>query len=425
MQHRLAIAALLVAALAPSCTQPGGDDAPVADLLLEDREVWTGEGFERRDLAVVDGRISDAAVRGPDTVVLGGEGRFVVPGYADAHQHVVNANPEASDAFLRVGTYYAWNPNSMSSKTSPESRAFFARTDTVDRWHSLGGITEPGSHPEPLYTDFLRQYVYPDMAEEDFRGDAFHYVETEADIAPVLDRLAADGADFVKIYLLVSENYAADGSADTGLDPALVAPIVEAAHARGLPVYAHTESAHDLEVAVKAGVDIAGHLPGYGNLSAKTAESRTVTPELARRVAASGMMVIPTYNIAIDREEMMGPENAALTARVQRDNLRALVDAGAVLLSGSDTSRDTPTREIERWVDIGGLSREAALEAFLQTPSTLMPNSGLGCLEDGCRADFLVLDRDPREDLEALGSISTWVKAGEVLWPFETGNGAE
>ena len=82
----------------------------------------------------------------------------------------------------------------------------------------------------------------------------------------MLDRLTAGGADLVKVYLLGSERYEAGGGADTGLDPALVPVIVRGAHARGLPVVAHLETAADLRVAVEAGVDVAGHLPGYGGV---------------------------------------------------------------------------------------------------------------------------------------------------------------
>jgi hypothetical protein len=40
------------------------------------------------------------------------------------------------------------------------------------------------------------------------RGDAFHIVESGDDIASALNQLQSQGADFVKTYLVFSEDYA-------------------------------------------------------------------------------------------------------------------------------------------------------------------------------------------------------------------------
>src|SRR5690606_23296042 len=101
---------------------------------------------------------------------------------------------------------------------------------------SLGGITAPGGHPIRLY-GFLSRFSGTERPGESFEGDAFHLVRSEADVDPVLDRLAADGADFVKLYLLGSEHHGEGPGAHAfpglhGLDPALAPPLVRGAHAR-------------------------------------------------------------------------------------------------------------------------------------------------------------------------------------------------
>ena len=192
---------------------------PNADLAVVDRSVWTGDGFERHDIFVIDGMIRDRAKVGKGTITLGGNGRFVVPGYADAHQHRTSANTDSSDAYLAQGTYYLWNPNSLSRFATSQARAFFERPDTVDIANAYGGLTEPGSHPEPLYRDTLSKYIYTDIDPDDFAGDAFYHTRSEEEAIANIERLAEIGASFVKIYLLESENFQEGGSTDTGLDP--------------------------------------------------------------------------------------------------------------------------------------------------------------------------------------------------------------
>jgi predicted amidohydrolase YtcJ len=85
-----AVALLAVLAVAAPATAP-------ADLILRSAKIWTGEAAPREAsaLAARGGRIvavgSDAEVeawRGPETKVLEGRGRRVVPGFIDSHTHM-------------------------------------------------------------------------------------------------------------------------------------------------------------------------------------------------------------------------------------------------------------------------------------------------------------------------------------------------
>ena len=135
------------------------------------------------------------------------------------------------------------------------------------------------------------------------------------------------------------------------------------------------------------------------------------------------MKVVPTYWLA--EGKALPPERLAEATAVHGANLRALKDAGAVILLGTDGNENAPRAEVARWVSTGGLTEAEALAAFLNTGGVLFAEERMGCLEAGCRADFLVLREDPREDLEALWSIETWVKGGDVLRPFVERNGTE
>lgn len=405
--------------LAPLFLSLGAAAPPDAAVTLyRGAMVWTGTGFAPRTLAVRDGRFVDAAGARGTIVELGG--RFIVPAYANAHCHLVSPTRESSDAFLRAGVFYVWNPNSIVLSTG--DRAFFGRADTIDAKIAMGGITEPRGHPEPLYVDTLSRFVYTGHDRSWFVGNAFHYGRTPAEIDAALDRLVAQHADFVKAYLLYSEEWAKrrDDPAFEGwrgLNPANMPYLVTAAHRRQLKVAVHVETAADLTTAARAGVDYAEHLPAYG--SSDAAGRTRLTPAQARLVARTGMPLVPTYGVgaaAIEDARAHGKPMADAERLIadQRINLRLLKAAGGRFWMGTD-GRGPIYDEAEHWVRLGAFSAAEATRIVLGTGAQLFPERRVGCLQAGCEADFLVLRGNPTRDIAQLRSIERRVKGGRTL----------
>ena len=409
MRHVIWAALLTVAA---------GGTAGAEPVVYAGGQVWTGDGWARRDVAVDGDRIVAAAPAGARRVDVAG--RYLTPAYGNAHAHVTDATEKASRFYTDAGVFYVWNPTTVV--IGPEQRAFYARPDAYDVKVSQGGITEPGGHPERLYVDFLTQYVYKGRDKAWFVGNAFHYGSTPAEIDAALNRLQAQGAQFVKAYLLRSERYA-EAKADSkqygrrGLDPVNVPYLVAQAHRRGLPVAAHVETAHDLRMAAWAGVDIAAHLPGYGGGTGAQLDAQRLTDADAALVARSGMVVVPTY--ALVRGDSYGaagplkPEARAATA-VQADNLKRLRAAGVPVLMGTDGNGPI-FGEAEHLVEIGALSHADAAAVTLGTARRMFPERRVGCLDAGCEADFLVLAANPTADIKALRAIERRVMQGREL----------
>jgi hypothetical protein len=94
-------------------------------------------------------------------------------------------------------------------------------------------------------------------------------IDSADDLARKWPGILAARSDFIKIYLLYSEEFAKrrDDPACIGwkgLDPALVPLIVQRAKDAGLRVAAHVETASDFRAAVRGGVAEIAHLPGVG-----------------------------------------------------------------------------------------------------------------------------------------------------------------
>lgn len=396
--------------------------------------VWTGADFEAQDIGIIGDRIVSPFIIDDATEVVDASGKYITPALANGHEHITNATMENSWFFFDIGVYYVWNPTLYSNGLSDASKAFFARPDSIEVKNSLGGITEPKSHPEPLYVDNLGPYVYGGATYKDMFQKAFHYGRTPEEIVQSLDRLKSQGADIVKIYLLDSEEYTPpnpDGSPNsmTGLNPENVAFLVEEAHARGLRVIAHVESRNDVEVCAKAGVDVLGHLPGYSRVTQQRLPKITLSEADAELVAEKGMLVIPTYALArirfdTRREKLDGAseediadlrEGEEQAYKLQKQNLQRLKAAGAQIAMGTDLFPGQLMQEADHWVKIGAMTPLEASRAMFETGPALFPDRKIGCFENGCEADFLIMAENPGDSLTAFSTIEQRIKAGVRL----------
>lgn len=396
--------------------------AEAQDRIFANAEVWTGDGFQTRDLAVRDGVFIPATDVADDAERVDLSGRFVVPPYANAHHHITYGSESSSWNFVQHGVFYVWNPNTVTPRNIEADNVFFEQPETYDVRSAMGGITEPLGHPERLYVDILTQWVYQDWEFEDFLGNAFHYGRTPQEIDAALDLLLEQGADFVKTYLLYSEDYAERSGNEAyyglaGLNPENFPYLAEAAHARGLPVAVHVQTREDALTAARAGADMLAHLPAYSVERGLEAIQETVlSPADAEEMAASGIIVVPTYAIARRNSvyDQPDPDLLAATYEAQAENLRVLHAAGVPILTGTDGPEEVVS-EIDHWIEIGGLSQLEAFNALFATAEHLFPERALGQLQPGYEASFLVLQDDPLERISALQDIQLRVKQGHDL----------
>lgn len=379
---------------------------------------WTGSTFTSASRYERDGVFVNKPNAPPNhTVDLGGA--YVVPPYGDAHNHMPGMPPDVNRRALAAGVFYMMNPTILAS-SAPALRRALRGPGKVDAVLSMGAITAPGGHPEPLYVDILRKRIYPNMKPKDFLGDAFHYVTRRSDIGPALDRLVAQHAQFVKIMVLFSEEYAKrkDNPAYRGLrglNPALVAPIVRAAHRRGLRVAAHIETAADFRVIVAARVDEAAHMPGYYVAKDDRISRFRITDADAKAAAASHIVVVPTASVSADNASIDAARLAEVQA-MQRTNLEKLKAAGVPLLIGTDGQPDAAPKEAHYMEDLGVFTPREALTSLSETtPKWILPDRHIGKLAPGYEASFLALRSDPILNPTAIRDIVYRVKQGFAI----------
>ncbi|WP_328788132.1 amidohydrolase family protein [Streptomyces sp. NBC_00273] len=359
----------------------GERGAGVQDVVLED------------DLIVA---VCAPGAAGAADVEVDGRGRTLLPGLIDAHTHVFDGSLAEA---LRHGVTTELDMFCLPRPLA-RHRQLAAERDNVADLRSAGSLaTAPGGHPTQLLAALTGTLLDPaDVTEIDFLTDP----ERAADF--VKARLA-EGSDFLK---LVIDDGTVHGTDLPVLSPAVAGALTSAARAAGLRVVAHAVTAADVVTALDAGVD------GLAHVWADLAPQDPASVRLARRVRDQGVFVVSTlaYFEAVDAQGSgaaacvpPGRYPAAVGA------LRALRGAGVPLLAGTDATPFAPAhgsglhRELALLTRHGGLRPEEALAAATALPAHHFGLADRGRIAPGLRADLLLVEGDPTQEVSTLGAI--------------------
>jgi imidazolonepropionase-like amidohydrolase len=419
---RIALGVVAVVVFSASSGRVGrAASAPVAYRFVHGR--WfDGRGFVDATFYSVDGVLSR---RGPDgATVIDLKGGFVVPPFADAHNHYI-AGPRDIDRilaeYLRDGIFYAKNPASIRRDTLKIADKI-NRKDSVDVIFANAGITASGGHPVRLYEQILRNVKTPGP-DGTFENLAYYIIDTKEDLERKWPMILADAPDFIKAHLLYSEEFEkrrADPAyyGNRGLDPKVLTLIVAKAHESGLRVSCHIETAGDFRAAMAAGVDEINHLPGYYPDPAHP-DWFPITTADAEEAARRKITVVTTTYVAT--AEMAAPaqaEQLKWAREVQTRNLKALLAAGVTLAIGSDVYGTTSLAEATNLFQLGVFDNLTLLKMWCETSAlAVFPRRRIGRLDEGYEASFLVLGGNPIEDFAKVHDIRLRFKQGTFIEP--------
>lgn len=386
---------------------------------IADGHWFDGEGF-RVDSWYVDesGRFTK---KKPEKIdhVIDAKGKFIVPPYADAHNHnlqnewgIGNFGPKQ----VAAGVFYLAQLCSFGEKL----RAQLSGPETLDVRYASDCLSATDGHPMGL---LLAEH--PGEVNEEVKAKAReHYlaVDNLEQLDAAWQKIIENKPDYIKVVLIASEKYGGrHGDPDylgiNGIDPDLVPEIVARARRIGTPVLAHVDTAHDAAVAVNAGVDVLAHLPGY-RIAKKEGFGKAdylLDRDVIAKAAKQGTKLIATAAIP-GRNQRYSAEELAEIQEIQKRNLSRLKAAGVPLLMGSDHVFGTVISEIEYLDGLAFTGRAALLRSLtVDTPKWLFPGRQLGGFAEGAEASFLVLEGNPLENLDALEKIAVGVKQGHIM----------
>jgi imidazolonepropionase-like amidohydrolase len=346
----------------------GTGAGPVADAVLV---IW--------GKVIVDVGPRDTVSLPDGAQVIELEGATMLPGLINAHVH--NAYDRRNlEKWARAGV------TTVRDLGAPTGEPYFATRDRLradprySRVVAAGPImTVPEGYP-------IAGNNLPSLT-----------VTSPEDAKEKIDGLIDDGAEVIKIAI----------ASDAGpiLSPQEAAAIVEAAHARGIPVSVHATELVDLKRALAAGVDDVNHMA-----------VDHVPNQVIRQMVDAGVSWVPTFD--------------ALGGR-GLDNLRRFIRAGGRVALGNDAGYlrgleiGMPMEEIA-WMDKAGMTPMQIIVAATRDAAYVCRlDDEVGTLEVGKVADLMVVEGNPLQDLNALRNARMVVREGVVICGGNSGLACE
>ena len=248
-------------------------------------------------------------------------------------------------------------------------------------------------------------------------------VSTVHQVRPMVEQQLESGAEFVKLMasgggLTPGTN---PGEADLPLE--IMRAACEVAHHHGVPITAHCHATESINRAMEAGLDMIEHA------SFVEPDGRYVYNEIiARSIVDRNIVVGPTVISALltakrfrDSGRPHNPQDPAAIERLEGrlTNTGCFYRLGMKILGGTDcgatdTAFDSLVDELLAYIR-AGMSNAEALRTATCDSAAYLRLGRVGTITPGYRADLMLLNSNPLDDLNALRKPSLVMKEGEII----------
>jgi imidazolonepropionase-like amidohydrolase len=421
-RHKLGFCAAILLGAAAA----GG--AAAQNVVITNARIIDGAGriIERGSIVAQDGKIvsvqegAATAPRGAQRVDA--QGMTVLPAFIDAHRHLIRGEAQAwlkdqaaprMREFVEAGftTVFSMGDDPailelrrrLSAGEIAGPRLFAARVILLARpVPAPAPAGPPPQFRDPGRTDPARPPNRPTSAPPAIPDE-----ESRASVQAAKQQ----GYDAIKTILIATPG---------GPEAHTLSVIADEARKQGLRTYTHATSVQDALTAVNSKTDVLAHTPHIGQLEENEAARQTILKSGLPMVSTLGVF-IPHFekdNQPLYRDGGPFPMPRPLSSAGQGPvNARLLWDGGLTYAYGTDT----------QWNPRVSLGDELRALSLVFSPTDILkimgPNSAaaigksaeLGTLQPGKRADIVIVDGDPLDDIFKLTKVAVVVMDGKVI----------
>lgn len=420
-----ALAGLIVTMIAGLGGAGNAQAAEQAPLAIVGARIYPSPDAAPIDDGVVlvrDGRIAAIGPRSRIAVPRGarridGRGAVLTAGFWNSHIHLMpaellnaaTARPETLQAGLEA-MLTRWGFTSVFDIASGTDNALALRTRINSNEIPGPMILTVGApfYPKDGTPIYVRQYLSA-------HGVPSAEVSTPEEAAARAAQQLDQGTDGVKIF--AGAIVPLDGK--IGVLPMRVdiaKAVVEEAHRRGKPAFAHPSNLAGLNVAIESGVDILAHTTAMDGGGVPGGWP----PELIARLRARNMALIPTMTLFEVEAKKFGssPENLAGAIKTITAEVSNYSAAGGQILFGTDVGYTDAYDTTEEYrLMSAALDWRQILTSLTTAPASRFGFAARkGRIATGMDADLVLLNADPAQDVSAFARVRDTIRAGRVIW---------
>lgn len=378
----------------------------------------TGRVIERGSVVVRDGKIVSVAAAAPAANAgrtINANGKTVMPGFIDAHRHIVTGNPaqwlsqraaQQMQEFLQAG--FTTVLCAIDPAQAIEARKRIAAGQMkgprlyVGAFLPVAGAAGPPPNGDPARTDPARGPL-PSTPAPAIPHDA---------TVKAVDSAFQAGYDYLKVVLNVTQN---------GPEIDTLKLIVSEGKKHKMPTIVHAVSVRDTLAALEAKPDVLVHTPHIGNLGDDPAAVKKIVDAKIPMTSTLAVFV-PHFDekgTALFRDREPFPWNTLSSAGQGPVNARLLWEAGIVSYGyGTDTQwppKETLDDEL-RALRLVFSPQDVVKILTKNAANSTLHSAEIGTLEPGKLADIVIVDGDPMHDSSALLRVLTTIKEGQVVF---------
>ena len=419
------------------------------------------------DVVSQNGKITyvgkDKKIKLPGNIkVIDGTGKYLVPGFTDAHVHFfqtggIYTRPDAIDLtkYKSLDEELKWAHEHMSDFLSLYLKAgitqvidvgstaeFLAQRDSFNTSTNSPLIYMTG----PLLTTYI-----PDVYKDAKHDVTFTMMTNEEETRKVIKDQLKYKPDFIKIWYIVLDSNTERG-ANANLP--LVKAAIDESHKHNLRVAVHATERITAQLAVEAGADYLVHSVDDEILSDSfvkllRSHNTVLCPTLV--VGTNyGKVLSGTYKFTDDEIRLSNPEQVAtikdypkpdtalgnifisrldkgpyFSRRKTADsisavNLKKLVDAGVIIATGTDAGNIGTQHAGSYYIELQAMADAGLTMWQLITASTINGAKAIGkekewgSISQGKIANMLILNENPLQGLENFRKINTVINRGVI-----------
>ena len=435
----LIAAAVLMAAFTMSCLPT----AYASGLLIENVTIIDGTGrppVESASVLIEDDRIrliSRQTIEPADQVQrIDGTGKYLIPGLMDMHIHLQGGVEVTPEGLAKAGNDQSRGIRALHSYLYAGVTSIFDAGNTPDYILALRDDERSGELISPRIFATGGIVTYPGS----HGGNEFAtLVDRWPEAIPALDAHIARSPDVLK---LTFEERGWGARPMIPLLPVeLMQQIIQYYNDRGFRTTAHTSNEYRARQAIFAGIDTLAHpiiqgpvtddftrLMGAKKIPMVT--TLTIGENYSRLAEHPEYLDGPLYQATLTKEEIETLKTVRreeyqerkwtwwmkIMTTIAQENVRKIHDAGGILVAGTDqTTGPALHRELELLADAGITPVDIIRIATLNGAVFLGLEKDLGSIEEGKKADLVLLSADPSLDIRNAGQVTHVIKNGMLI----------